>query len=75
MNKENPHLFGLKLLTHEAIQNLMLEKSMSQSQACRHFFALISNKKTPCGFKITTFEKFHTSYRKFKFDVSKNNNK
>jgi hypothetical protein len=71
MNKENPHLFELKMLTYQSIQELMYEKSMSQTQACRHFYAIVENKKTPCGFKVTTFQKFHNNFRKFKERKSK----
>jgi hypothetical protein len=66
MNKENPHLFELKMLTVSSIQAIMMEKSLSQTDACRHFFSVITNKKMPCGFKISTFEKFHNTFRKFK---------
>jgi len=75
MNKENLHLYALKATTVELIQRIMLEKSMSQTDACRHFFSTVSNKKTPCGFKISTFEKFHNNYRKFKQNIFNNSQK
>jgi hypothetical protein len=45
MNKENPHLLELKIRTVRAIQDIMHEQYLSQTDACRYFFPLEQIKK------------------------------